>query len=150
MRQRLTLSVLAFALFAVALAFLATPEAVAASHKVMARLEEPFEINGELYPGGQLAVRQLRSYNPSSTFVEVWVDDDCLGVLLAAGTSVGERNDESSLIFERGRRGHLVLVGFAYRGGAQHEFYQFRVDARGAHWVAPSEREEHNELIASR
>jgi hypothetical protein len=150
MRERLTLSVLAFAFFSVALAFLAAPEAGAASHRVVAWLDEPFEINGQVYPGGQLAVRQLRSYNPSSTLVEVWVDSHRLGVLLAAETSAGERSDESSLIFERDRRGHLVLVGFAYRGLGQHEFFQFRVDARGGHWLAPSEREERSKLIASK
>lgn len=99
-----------------ALAAICAPAVEAGRHRFSANIPEPFEINGTLYPAGQLSVRQIGDYTPTSTFNEIWVGDECLGVVLASDipTHVKERSD--SLVFQRAPMGHLVLTGFSYRG----------------------------------
>jgi hypothetical protein len=138
MRAKLNWNVPASVLVAGAMLCLLTPATDAADHRVVARLDEPFEVNGQLYPSGRLAVRRLVSYTPSSTLAEVWVDDRCVGMLLAAASRDGEGTG-NSLIFRRDGEGNLVLIGYSYRGRTQQEFYRFRVESRGGRWYMPAE-----------
>jgi hypothetical protein len=110
--NRLALVVIVLA----ALAALCAPAVEARGFRLSANISEPFEVNGILYPAGSLSVRQLGDYTPTSTFNEIWVGDECLGVVLASDipTHVKERSD--SLFFHRAPMGHLVLTGFAFRG----------------------------------
>lgn len=100
----------------VAAATILMPPASGAGHRLVTRVSQPVEINGQLFPAGELAVRQISTYSPTSTLNEVWVGGECLGLLLAE-TRPGEQPESGdSLVFEQDDRGHLVLVGFAYRG----------------------------------
>ena len=149
MKQTVRRTILPVALAALAVSLLIAPVSRAASHRVVAQLGEPFLINGQRYPAGELAVRHLGSYNPSSALVQIWVDDECVGIMLATGAASGAENGESSLVFERNHRGDLVLVGFAYRGQVQQEFYRYRADET-QHWVSPARRASRGALIAAR
>lgn len=117
---------------------LAAPAAFAEQGRLVVRLGESFEVNGQLYPAGMLSLRELSSYNPASTLNEIWIDNECIGVLLASDTG-SETGGEDVVNFERGPRGHLVLTGFAYRGKPVHALYGFRVEAGGPRWLAPNE-----------
>lgn len=110
--SRLALAVITLA----ALAALCAPAVEARGYRLSADISEPFEINGTLYPAGSLAVRQIGDYNPTSTFNEIWVGDECLGVVLASDIPDHVRERSDSLFFHRAPRGHLVLTGFAFRG----------------------------------
>ena len=105
------------------IAALAAPDVAAANRTVTATMAEPFEINGELFRGGELKLREVSAYNPSTTINEVWVDERCLGLMLA-GSSRGTRPGTTDrIIFERNDTGRLILVGFAYRDQDECEFY---------------------------
>ena len=123
------------------LAGLFAPESAAAGHRVAARLAQPFEVNGQFFSHGELAVREIASYNPTTTLNEVWVNDRCLGLLLAAGSASVSSGSDDTLIFERAAQGHLVLVGFAYRGKGMNELYQFRMASDGGRWLSPAEQQ---------
>jgi hypothetical protein len=99
-----------------ALAALSAPAVEAGNIRLTANIAEPFEINGTLYSASALTVRQLGDYTPTSTFNEIWVGDECLGMVLAADTTAHGEEVAGSLFFQRAPLGHLVLTGFAFRG----------------------------------
>lgn len=119
---------------------LAAPAALAEEGRLVVHLGESFEVNGQLYPAGTLSVRELSAYNPASTLNEIWIDNECIGVLLASSSPAVIAEDVVN--FERSPAGHLVLTGFAYRGEAVQHLYQFRVEASGPRWLAPAENAE--------
>ena len=99
-----------------ALASLSAPAVEAGGFRLSANIGEPFEINGTLYPAGSLSVRQIGDYTPTSTFNEIWVGNECLGVVLASDMPADVKERSDSLFFHRAPMGHLVLTGFAFRG----------------------------------
>jgi hypothetical protein len=118
-------------------AALAAPDLAAAERAVTATMDEPFEFNGELFDGGELTLRELSSYNPAMTLNEVWVGENCLGVMLAGSSPGATRGNEDRIIFERNDLGRLVLVGFAYRDQKECSFYNYTVASSGGRWSAP-------------
>jgi len=96
------------------------------------RVSRPVVVNGQLYPSGLLSVRQIASYSPTSTLNEVWVGEECLGLLLAETRPGAGQAQGDALEFEVDDRGHLVLVGFSYRGQDWHELARPRPAIRGA------------------
>jgi hypothetical protein len=131
----------------VLLATLAAPELAAGQHSVNATIPEPFEFNGEAFDAGQVTVRELSHYNPGTTLNEIWVDDHCLGVMLAAVSAeeVGPGSNDR-ILFERAPSGSLVLIGFAYHGQPDREFYGFENATTGGRWSSPPTR--HTEGVA--
>ena len=125
----------------VLLAALAAPDLAAAQHSVHAAITESFEFNGETFDAGNVTVRELSHYNPGTTLNEIWVDGRCLGLMLAdvSATEVSPVNDDR-LLFERNPSGNLVLVGFAYHGQPDREFYGFENAATGGRWSSPPTR----------
>jgi hypothetical protein len=107
---------LAIVIALAALAAVFAPGVKAADRRLLAEIEEPFVINGTLYPAGPLSIRQLGDYTPSETLNEIWAGNDCLGVLLAAEIPASRRESGDSLLFERDQQGLLVLTGFVFRG----------------------------------
>jgi len=124
------------------------PQAAADEARLVVQVDEPFEVNGTIYPAGTLTLRQMASFTPSTTLNEVCVQSECLGMLLASPSSEVIDRAEDSFLFERARLGHLVLVGFAYRGGTAHDFYRFS-PTDGGHWLAPDEQPEEGTLLAA-
>ena len=66
-----------------ALVAMLAPVAVGANHRLVAQVEQPFEVNGQLYPAGELSVRQVHRVSPTSTLNEIRVGQERLGMLLA-------------------------------------------------------------------
>ena len=110
------------------------PASSASGQQLVVEMTEPFEINGVLYPADVVRVQELGAYNPTSTLNEVWVGNECLGVLLAKTGDNETQAATHSLTFAQDRNGHLVLLGIAYRGEPARDLYGFRVDSRGGHW----------------
>ena len=130
---------------------LAAPVGAASHPRTSAWLDEPFEINGQLYAAGLLAVRELGPYNPSSALVEISVNRTTVGVLLArASDSANPTQEGSTLLFTRSSRGHLTLIGFTDLHGDRQEFYTFRIDSNGGRWLPPAEADMTDTLLASR
>ena len=92
------------------------PSAEAGGHKLVVTMDEPFEVNGQLYPGGKLSVRHVGSYSPVATFNEIRIDGRSLGVVVAQQTKDTRISADDALIFNRGGHGHLVLHAVALRG----------------------------------
>ena len=127
------------ALIVATLAVLVTlfaPSGVADERRLVVRVNEPFEVNGQLYPEGKVAVKSVRTYNPSSLLSEIWVGRECLGLFRASRISDDATTAESSLTFKRTAAGHLTLVGFASGDSDDQGVYRFRLQAR----VIDSER----------
>ena len=73
-------------------------------------------------------MQRVAEYNPSLSLNEVCIDGECLGMLVAEISESETPNDEHALFFEREADGHLVLVGYAYRGDTEvQRLYKFRV-----------------------
>jgi hypothetical protein len=107
------------------------PEVVAADHRIRARVDEPFEINGRLFQPGEVSVQKVSQYNPTLSLNKVCVDGECLGLLLARVSPAEAFNDDHALFFERAAAGHLVLVGYAHGGDSEvQRLYEFRVEHR--------------------
>jgi hypothetical protein len=121
------------ALVVVALAVLVTlfaPSGVADERRVVVSINEPFEINGQLYPAGEVTVKSVGTYNPTSVLSEVWVGRDCLGVFRASKISDDAPTTSHSVTFKRTAAGHLVLVGFASGENDDEGVYRFRLQAQ--------------------
>ena len=139
-----------FCVFAMLLC-LAAPVGAATHPRASAWLDESFEINGRLYEAGLLSVRELGRYNPSSTLMEISVNRTSVGVLLASSSNSADPTEGSSaLLFNRSSQGHLTLVGFTDLHGDRLEFYTFRVDSDGGHWLPPADAGTSETLLASR
>lgn len=115
-----------------ALVALTAPVAEAGGSRLTANIKEPFEINGTLYPAGSLSVKQIGDYTPTSSFNEIWVGDECLGLVLAANTPALAEEDGDSLFFQRAPLGHLVLTGFAFHGQRAQDLSQIRAGSSGS------------------
>ena len=112
MRKELWLMVLALAL----LAGLLAPDALAEGRRLVVQMEEPFEVSGQLYAGGELSLCEVRAFSPVATLHEVRINGRSLGILIARddGHPLVAQRDE--VIFERSRAGHLVLTSVALTG----------------------------------
>ncbi len=125
----------------VLLAALAAPDLAAGQHSVSATIQEPFEFNGEAFGPGTLTVREVSHYNPATTLNEIWVDNRCLGLMLADISSVpASPGADDRMHFERSAAGNLVLVGLAYRDQPAREFYGYHTAAAGGRWSSPAAR----------
>jgi len=93
-----------------------------AGNRIVATLDEPFELDGRLFPAGAVGVRVVGSFTPTQTFNEVWVGNECLGRFLAVTAADYWGRADDALLLQRDPEGHLVLVGFALRGGETREF----------------------------
>jgi hypothetical protein len=123
-----------------ALVAVLAPAAVGADHRLVVRVDQPFEVNGQLYPAGELSVRQIHRVSPTSTLNEICVGTERLGLLLAEERSGQSVDSGNSFNFERTPRGHLVLVGFNYRGERPRQLLNFSVVASGGRWSLPASR----------
>ena len=136
-----------FVVALVALAGLFASPAQASDPRLVAHIDEPFEVNGELYPAGVLRVREIGDYSPAATLNEIIVDGKTLGVLLAheRGNVAGTRDE---LIFGRHQAGHLVLIGVSVRGEPTRDLYRYANDVGTARRQAPV-RQDETLLLAS-
>jgi hypothetical protein len=97
-----------------------------AGNRFSARVDEPFELNGKLYPAGTIVVDPLRDYTPTSALAEVWIGADFVGLLRADRVPSSPARDRASLTFERDLEGTLVLVGYASSAHGVHGEFRFQ------------------------
>lgn len=115
------------------------PSAKADELRLAIRVNEAFEVNGQLYDAGKLSLRQTGDYNPSATINEIWVGNQCLGILLAQQVESDVISDSDSFLFDRNAKGTLVLVGVTFRGQRARELYQYSVTQDGR-WMRPGDQ----------
>jgi hypothetical protein len=135
LRKELWLLVLTLAV----LAGLFAPPVPAGGHRLVARVDEPFEVNGQLFQAGTLTLRELREYSPVATLHEIRVDGRSLGFVLArdqANRSIATRDE---LIFDRSERGHLVLASVALAGHPVRRLYRLGDGEHSGTWQAVSQ-----------
>lgn len=96
--------------------------AQAAGNRLVTQVDRPVEINGELYPAGELSIREVDDLSPTETLNEVCAAGECLGLLRAQSEPGGTPSSDDAVVFKPDERGHLVLVGFSYRGQSAREF----------------------------
>ncbi len=107
--------------------------------RLVVRLDEPFEVQGQVYPGGSLMLRPVTDFNPTASIDEVWVDNECLGLLVASKQSRERSSSHDSVVFERNADGRLVLVGYQLRGNGTSTAYRYRgeIASRTTRTVSP-------------
>ncbi len=120
--------------------------ALAVGPRLSVRVSEPFEVAGRIYPAGSLSLRTIVDYNPSTAMDEVWIGNECLGLLLAERSLNGRPSDQDTVTFERNHEGRLVLVGYVLRGDGKDNVYRYRATPThaGNHGVTTAD------LIAAR
>lgn len=107
------------------------PQGQASGDRLVARVDEPFEINGEVFPPGELTVRVVDVMSPVVTLHEVGVDGTSLGLVYARQTSSRVAGSDQ-LIFSRNDGGRLVLHALARSGEPTSTFFRFHQDGDGA------------------
>jgi len=121
------------------LAGLLAPPTPAAGPRLVVQVDEPFEVNGQLYSAGQLSLRELSEYSPVSTLNEIRVDGRSLGMVLARDEANPTKATRDFLIFERSRRGHLVLASIALKGHPVRRLYRLGEGDMAGTWQAVSQ-----------
>jgi hypothetical protein len=106
-----------------AAAFVTT--AGAGGPRLVVEVDEPFLLQGQLVPAGEVSLRLVSRYNPTSTLHAVDVDGTCLGVFRAESWSSAAGDRRDTIRFERDARGRLVLTGYTLRRGRSADFYRF-------------------------
>jgi len=99
-----------------ALVVFLAPSSQAASPRLVVQMDEQFEINGKLFPPGELSIRPLGDYNPVTSLNEIRVDGKIVGVVMGQREPSRATVRDDSLIFRRSTRGHLELHSIALQG----------------------------------
>jgi len=113
-------------LVALALGLALAAPSVAGDRRLSARVAEPFELNGKLYPASSIVVEHVRDYTPSTSLSEVWVGSEFVGLLRADRVATPDNSGAASLSFERDARGTLALVGYASPAHGVHGEFRFQ------------------------
>lgn len=99
---------------------------MAAGPILAAHVDEPFEVNGEMYPAGKLHVKSLGNYSPTQRINELWLNDVCLGYLLARKSTAESNQDfTDSMFFTRSQEGHLILAGYTVANSGTKELFRY-------------------------
>ena len=104
-----------------ALVVLFAPASQAAGPRLTVQMDEPFEINGTLFPPGELSVRPLGDYNPVTSLNEIRVDGKLFGIVMGQRAKSHAAVPDDALVFRRSDRGHLELHSIALKGESPHE-----------------------------
>ena len=126
MRQERWTTRLALGMLAVAVAAGFSGDVAAADLRLTVTVDEPFVVDGNLYPAGTLSLRPVRAFTPTTMLNEVWVGNRCLGLLSASRTDDPIREaSRNAVLFVRDADGRLVLRGFAYRADGAGDRYRY-------------------------
>jgi len=118
---------LAWIVAVLALAVTVFAPSLAEPSRLSARVDESFEIDGEVYPAGRLSVKAVQAYNPSTVLSEIWVGGECLGLFRATKVAPAGTATEDALTFERSAAGRLALVGFSASHRPEPGDYRFEL-----------------------
>jgi hypothetical protein len=102
------------ALTAVVVCF--TPDASAESDRLVAHVAEAYEVNGKVFPAGELSLKAIRDVSPVATLNEIRVNGQSVGMLLAQQVKGEATEHYDGLVFRRAAEGHLVLEAVAFEG----------------------------------
>lgn len=120
----------------VALAAWAAPPVLAAD-MVTARVPEPFEVNGEVYPPGTLSVKEIGALSPVATLHEFRIDGESRGFVLVRPEAGAPASASTELGFSRAAAGHLVLASVAVAGRPEGTVHAHAWE--GVEWPAGAE-----------
>jgi hypothetical protein len=98
-----------------------SPEAAPQVVRVVVTMEEPFSVQGRMYPGGRLTLRAIGDACPGTSLHEVALDGSTVGVLPAHREGV-EGRPRATALFGRDVKGRLHLIGYV---GTDREIYRF-------------------------
>lgn len=98
------------------------PDAARARGSLVVTVEEPFSIQGVVYPSGRLTLRDVGDYRPGVSLHEVAVNGARLALLQARRGEVGGAPTEAAALFGRDARGRLLLIGYLSN---DRELYRF-------------------------
>ena len=115
-------------LAALALVVMLAPS-IEAGDRVVFRVDESFEVNGQMFPSGRVVLRAITSYTPVTTLNEIRVGRDSFGLLPAREVANVPMATTDELIFRRAADGHLVLEALAVRGEPIRRFTDARTDS---------------------
>jgi hypothetical protein len=90
----------------------AAPGAVAGDMHVRFEVGQPFRVGARGYDAGVIAVHVLAAYTPSTAMLEVWVNDECLGMMPAYRSASDDASGQAEALFRRDDDGRLELTGF--------------------------------------
>ena len=93
--------------------------------RVVVKIDEPFMLQGQVYPAGTISIRAVSQYNPTSMLHEVCIEDQCLGVFLAERIDFETDDQRDTFRFERNAEGTLVLLGYTLHRKGRAEFHRF-------------------------
>jgi hypothetical protein len=105
--------------FAVAAAVLFAAGPALAGARLVAQIDEPFEINGETFDAGRIMLREMQSFSPIVMIHEVAIDGRSVGMVMSHPGSTTTPAERDELIFTRATEGHLVLTAVAFAGEPQ-------------------------------
>lgn len=98
--------------------------AQAGDPQVRFRVKEPFRVGSHAYDAGVISLRTISAFTPSRPILEVWVNNECLGLMtMHRSTSDALRGTEA--LFLRGGDGRLEMSGFSVTSGAIGSTYRF-------------------------
>lgn len=104
---------------------LIAPGVSAGSTHVRFEIDQPFRIGGRGYDAGVIAVRNVSAYTPSTAMLEVWVNDECLGMMPAHRSTPAGTAALAEALFARDADGRLELTGFQLGARPKGAIYRF-------------------------
>jgi hypothetical protein len=105
------------------IAMLSAPSFAGGNKRLTINMNESYEIVGTVYPAGKLTVRELNQYNPTTTLQEVWIGNECIGLLKATSMPETQKSTSNEFLFKRDKNGgQLALVGVAFKGETDRGF----------------------------
>lgn len=102
------------------------PGAAAASDtEIRFNVPRPFRVGSRLFDAGVVIVRSISAFTPSTSYLEVWVNGDCLGMLTARRSVPEVPPTRTEALFRRDDDGRLEMVGFQLTGRPTGTTYRF-------------------------
>ena len=101
------------------------PAAAASDTQIRFKVPRPFRVGIHVYDAGVITVRRLSAFTAETSILDVWVNDDCLGMLAARRSVPEEPPLRTEAVFHRDDDGRLEMVGFQLTGPPTGTTYRF-------------------------
>jgi hypothetical protein len=99
--------------------------ALADGERLVVNVPEAFEIDGRVFPSGNLSLTQVREFTPGTMLHKISVGKDSLGLMMAHRRSIESHVPADALVFQRNARGNLELLGYVLEGHVGGEIYVY-------------------------
>jgi hypothetical protein len=107
-------------------ALLAIAPSRAADDRVRFEIPEPFRVGTHTYSSGVITVSGEKTYSPTTSLLEVWVNGQCLGLVPARRSTSKAPSLRTEAMFSRDGDGRLVLVGYQVTGRPSGTTFRFQ------------------------